>query len=92
MKTDYLDKGESKAVADEDSFKSIARQMWQYKQPKQTASSTNTESFTSYVRTMKKQLRSHGFTRPFHLLKGPREQDEWTTWDEYLNYIYWEIN
>jgi hypothetical protein len=91
MKTDYLDKGESEAVADEDSFESMARRMWQYEQPKQTASSTNTESFTSYVRAMKKRLRSHGFTGRFNLSKDPREQDEWTTWVEYLNYIYWEI-
>jgi hypothetical protein len=92
MKTDYLDKGESEAVADEDSFESMARRMWQYEQPKQTASSTNTESFTSYVRAMRKRLGSHGFTRHFHLSKDPRKQDEWTTWVEYLNYIYWEID
>jgi hypothetical protein len=92
MKTDYLDKGELEAVADEDSFESMARRMWQYEQPKLTVSSTNTERFTSYVRAMKKRLGSHSFTHPFHLSKDPREQDEWTTWVEYLNYIYWEIN
>lgn len=92
MRQNYLDKGETEAVEDVASFEGMARRMWQYEQPRQTASSTNTESFASYVRAMKKRFESHGFTGHFSLSKDPGEQDEWTTWVEYLSYIYWETD
>ena len=92
MKKDYEEKGETEALADEASLESMARRMWQYEQPRQTVSSTNTESFASYVCATRERLVSHGFTRPLRLSEDPLEQDEWTMWVEYLSYIYWETD
>lgn len=89
MRQDYLDKGETEAVADEASFESMARRKWQYELPKQTASAS---CFESYCGMAEKRLQSHGFTRRFRFSEDPHKQDEWTTWVEYLNYIYWETD
>lgn len=53
-------------------------------------SSSGDEGFQAYVRAVKARLACHGFTRPFNLAEDPREQDEWNTWVEYLDYIYFQ--
>ncbi|KAL8856975.1 MAG: hypothetical protein Q9178_006470 [Gyalolechia marmorata] len=47
------------------------------------------EGFKAYVRAVAKRLASHNFTQPFQLAEDPRQQDGWTTWVEYLNFVYW---
>lgn len=42
-----------------------------------------------YFEAVKRRLASHGFTRPFELLEDPKQQDQLTTWIEYLGYEYW---
>ncbi|RSL46938.1 hypothetical protein CEP53_010125 [Fusarium sp. AF-6] len=44
---------------------------------------------TDYFEAIKRRLASHGFTRPFELKEDPTQQDQLTTWIEYLGYEYW---
>ncbi|KAI5923993.1 hypothetical protein F4810DRAFT_666917 [Camillea tinctor] len=44
--------------------------------------------FPGYVKAMTKCLEDHGFKRPFQLKKDPEQQDQITTWIEYLGYEY----
>lgn len=41
-----------------------------------------------YIYTLNKRLTKHGFTRTFHLDQDPMQQDNLTSWIEYLNYEY----
>ncbi|KAJ4182509.1 hypothetical protein NW755_010276 [Fusarium falciforme] len=42
-----------------------------------------------YFEAVKRRLASHGLTRPFELNEDPKQQDQLTTWIEYLSYEYW---
>lgn len=42
----------------------------------------------TYTEAMEKLLAEYGFTRPFQLHEDPAQQDELTTWIEYLGYNY----
>ncbi|KAM6535653.1 hypothetical protein FALCPG4_005202 [Fusarium falciforme] len=42
-----------------------------------------------YFEAVKRRLASHGLTRPFKLNEDPKQQDQLTTWIEYLSYEYW---
>ncbi|UPK90899.1 hypothetical protein LCI18_001834 [Fusarium solani-melongenae] len=42
-----------------------------------------------YFKAVKRGLASHGLTRPFELNEDPKQQDQLTTWIEYLGYEYW---
>ena len=92
MKQDYLDRGQTEALANEASFESMVRRTWRYELLRLTASASSTESFESYCSMAEKRLQSHGFTRRFRFSEDPDKQDKWTTWVEYLNYIYWETD
>lgn len=48
--------------------------------------------FADYERTMRRRLARHGFDRPFKLMEDPIEQDNLTTWIEYLNFEYWWLD
>lgn len=45
--------------------------------------------FAAYVQEAKKRLASRDFTQPFQLSEDPDQQNKWTTFVEYLNYVYW---
>lgn len=45
--------------------------------------------FAAYTQAVTRRLAKHHFTRQFRLLEDPCQQDDWTTWVEYLSYIYW---
>ncbi|KAH7271843.1 hypothetical protein MRS44_004412 [Fusarium solani] len=45
--------------------------------------------FADYFEAVKRRLASHGITRPFELKEDPTQQDQLTTWIEYLGYEYW---
>ncbi|EEU47093.1 uncharacterized protein NECHADRAFT_78164 [Fusarium vanettenii 77-13-4] len=42
-----------------------------------------------YFEAVKRRLASHDITRPFQLKEDPKQQDQLTTWTEYLGYEYW---
>lgn len=48
--------------------------------------------FPSYADAVKRRLARHGFTRPFQLKEDANQQDELTTWIEYLNYEYFLLD
>jgi hypothetical protein len=41
---------------------------------------------------MKRRLARHGFTRPFQLNEDPKQQDQLSTWIEYLYFEYWWLD
>lgn len=51
------------------------------------------DGFSDYVDAMKRRLARHGFTRPpFQLCEDPKQQDQLTTWIEYLCFEYWWLD
>ncbi|KAI0595525.1 hypothetical protein F4775DRAFT_595133 [Biscogniauxia sp. FL1348] len=44
--------------------------------------------FPGYIQAIKRCLEDHGFKKPVQLLKDPGQQDNLTTWIEYLGYEY----
>lgn len=46
--------------------------------------------FPAYREAVKRRLASHNFTRSFQLEDDPRQQTNWATWVEYLNFEYWQ--
>ncbi|KAF2962795.1 hypothetical protein GQX73_g10778 [Xylaria multiplex] len=81
----YLHKGEVEVVSNP-SFEATARQIWKYEQ--RFLESSGTAGFAAYTSAVKKRLASRGFTQAFHLAEDPRQQDAWSTWVEYLDYVY----
>jgi hypothetical protein len=53
--------------------------------------SDNGGGFPEYIAEAKRRLTRHGFTEAFELEKDPARQDKWTTWMEYLNYEYSQL-
>ncbi|KAM6524085.1 hypothetical protein FSOLCH5_004692 [Fusarium solani] len=45
-----------------------------------------------YFEAVKRRLASHDFTRPFELNEDPAQQDQLTTWIEYLGFEYWWLD
>ncbi|KAI8675418.1 hypothetical protein NCS57_00442900 [Fusarium keratoplasticum] len=45
--------------------------------------------FADYFEAVKRRLASHGMARPFEFKEDPTQQDQLTTWIEYLGYEYW---
>lgn len=82
----YLHKGEVEMVSD-GSFETTARQAWKYEQ--RYLEGSGKIGFAAYAQAVGQRLASHNFSRPFQLAEDPRQQDMWTTWVEYLNYVYW---
>ena len=82
----YLHKGEVDMVA-EPPFEAMTRRIWDHEPTSLEVS--RREGFAAYVQAVKKRLAWHHFTQPFRLFKDPRRQGRWTTWVEYLNYVYW---
>ncbi|KAF2872952.1 hypothetical protein BDV95DRAFT_490800, partial [Massariosphaeria phaeospora] len=48
--------------------------------------------FADYVNAVKRRLARHGFTRPFELKEDPKQQDDLSTWIEYLGFEYWWLD
>jgi hypothetical protein len=48
--------------------------------------------FADYVNAVKRRLARHGFTRPFELKEDPKQQDNLSTWIEYLGFEYWWLD
>lgn len=83
----WLHRGHTKSVADP-TFEETTRNGWE-KHEIRYLETSGEEGFTAYTQAVVQRLASHNFTRPFQLLQDPRQQDPWTTWVEYLNYVYW---
>lgn len=82
----YLYRGEVDMVSDP-SFEATTKRIWEHK-PRSLELSRG-EGFAAYARAVEKRLASHHFTQPFQLSEDPSRQDSWTTWVEYLNFVYW---
>ena len=48
--------------------------------------------FADYVNAVKRRLARHGFTRPFELKEDTKQQDNLSTWIEYLGFEYWWLD
>ena len=48
--------------------------------------------FADYNNAVKRRLARHGFTRPFELKEDLTQQDNLTTWIEYLCFEYWWLD
>ncbi|KAL8944999.1 MAG: hypothetical protein Q9211_000389 [Gyalolechia sp. 1 TL-2023] len=68
-------------------FEEVERSIWGHAE--RDLEISGKEGFTAYTHAVEKRLASHKFTQPFQLAENPRQQDAWTTWVEYLNYVYW---
>lgn len=82
----WLHLGETGVVSDE-GFEETARHMWKYEV--RSLEVSGREGFTAYAQAVAKRLASHHFAHPIQLAEDPRRQDAWTTWVEYLSYVYW---
>ncbi|KAG5920104.1 hypothetical protein E4U42_006311 [Claviceps africana] len=58
---------------------------WQRKHQRESGC----EGFSDYERALMARLARHGFTRPFRLAEDWKQQDQLTTWIEYLGFEYW---
>lgn len=85
----WLHKGESKLVSDP-SFEATTRKIWEYEQ--RPLELSGREGFAAYAQAVERRLASHHFTQPVQLAEDPRKQDAWTTWVEYLCYVYWWLD
>ncbi|KAL8855291.1 MAG: hypothetical protein Q9178_008063 [Gyalolechia marmorata] len=88
MKEEYLAYGEEDMVADDAALENMARRMWEFEQPR--VAHADSKDLEAYERAVRRRLAARGFTTSFQLLQDPRGQDEWTTWVEYLNFVYWQ--
>lgn len=82
----HLGRGEVRRVADP-YFEEIARGIWDDEPALREV--PHGAGFEAYTQAVEKRLASHHFTHSFQLSRDPRKQDTWTTWVEYLNYVYW---
>jgi hypothetical protein len=91
MREEYLATGEQETVEDKASFEGMAERKWEFEHLGLEVS--NGQGFRAYARAVENRLASHHFNfsqQPFRLLEDPRQQNEWTTRVEYLNFVYWQ--
>lgn len=74
-------------LASSSSFEETIRRQWQRKPTSRQL--PDGQTFPAYREAIKRRLTPYHFTRPMQLKKDPRQQSEWTTWLEYLNYEQW---
>ncbi|KAH6995598.1 hypothetical protein BKA56DRAFT_665908 [Ilyonectria sp. MPI-CAGE-AT-0026] len=48
--------------------------------------------FLEHAKSMQHRLAERGFTRSFQLSRDPKQQDQLTTWIEYINYECWSAD
>lgn len=72
---------------DDPYFEETMRRLWQQKADLRQLGED--QGFTTYNAAVKRRLAPHSFSWPLQLRKDPRQQTEWTTWLEYLNYEQW---
>ncbi|KAM0417218.1 hypothetical protein ACHAPT_012795 [Fusarium lateritium] len=48
--------------------------------------------FADYFAAIKRRLANHDFIRPFELKEDPKQQDQLTTWIEYLGFEFWWLD
>ncbi|KAL8902414.1 MAG: hypothetical protein Q9207_004735 [Kuettlingeria erythrocarpa] len=74
-------------------FEQVTRRLWEREygrdQPQLDVEDEGFEAvFSRYSDDTRKLLMDHGFLQPFQLLADPKQQDQWTTYVEYLAYEY----
>ncbi|KAK2592815.1 hypothetical protein QQS21_009483 [Conoideocrella luteorostrata] len=72
-------------------FEEVMRSIWEEHEPRYLELSGR-EGFAAYNVAVKSRLASHKFTQSFQLTEDPCHQDSWTTWVEYLGYVYWWLD
>ena len=77
-------------MVSEPTFEQAVRKMWEMKPKLREVPSD--AGFQAYREAVKRRLASHPFTRAFRLEDDPRQQGDWTTWVEYLNFEYWQAD
>lgn len=81
-------------MADPD-FEETIRKMWEQEQAtgrSERIREVKNGSFTDYVKAARRRLAEHGFHEAFQPLEDPRQQNEWVTWIEYLEFEYWWLD
>ncbi|CAJ2508626.1 Uu.00g136520.m01.CDS01 [Anthostomella pinea] len=86
QKKTLLHKGEVD-IAFDPSFDSTMKRMWDHEPT--SLEESGREGFAAYAEAVRKRLAMHHFTQPVRLSEDPCQQDDWTTWVEYLSYVYW---
>ncbi|KAF2680632.1 hypothetical protein K458DRAFT_489826 [Lentithecium fluviatile CBS 122367] len=75
------------ATMTESIFKETVWRLWHDKPQFRLLSKS--QDFNTYKETVKKRLAPHNFRQPLKLLKNSRNQNEWTTWLEYVAFEQW---
>ncbi|KAM3510340.1 hypothetical protein MY11210_005958 [Beauveria gryllotalpidicola] len=87
----FSDRGHG-SWAKKKSFEAATRRVWNfYRAQAESAVECppgSSSTLSAYTEAANQRLCSHGFLKPVKLAENPREQDAWTTWVEYLDYIY----
>ncbi|KAG6022500.1 hypothetical protein E4U41_002239 [Claviceps citrina] len=65
-----------------------AKRNWQRKYQREPKCS----SLSDYESALKTRLARHGVTQSFHLAENPKEQDQLTTWIEYIGFESWWLD
>ncbi|EGX88257.1 hypothetical protein CCM_08300 [Cordyceps militaris CM01] len=79
--------------ADPSCLKSIwEHRQWERERQRRYCRERGCQGFSDYTEAVKRRLARHDFTQPCKLNEDPKNQDNLTTWIEYLNYEYWWLD
>ncbi|KAM3429694.1 hypothetical protein NHJ13734_008069 [Beauveria thailandica] len=72
-------------------FEAATRKVWDFyrAQAEPAAECRAGSTLSAYTEAANQRLSNHGFLKRVEFAENPREQDMWTTWVEYLDYIYY---
>lgn len=78
-------------------FEQVTRRLWErehsHGQPQLDGNDDDLQAvFSRYSDDTRKLLMNHGFLQPFQLLADPKQQDQWTTYVEYLTFEYFSLH
>ncbi|KAI0113737.1 hypothetical protein GGR51DRAFT_546936 [Nemania sp. FL0031] len=78
-------------------FENVARRRWEaekfrWEDQGKRFREVRQGNFTEYAEAARRRLPRHGFTQSFQLLEDPKQQDEYVTWIEYLEFECWWLD
>jgi hypothetical protein len=93
QRRDFMMCGGASESADRPDFEQVSRRLWEreydYGQWQLDGDDDGLEAvFSRYSEDARTLLMDHGFLQPFQLLADPKQQDQWTTYVEYLAFEY----
>ncbi|ATY65357.1 hypothetical protein A9K55_001234 [Cordyceps militaris] len=65
---------------------------WERERQRRYCREHGCQGFRDYMEAVKRRLTRHDFIQPFKLSEDPKNQDNLSTWIEYLNYEYWWLD